>query len=245
MRNACARFLRFRAARRSARRPASIKGDVIFATSTPLTIAIPALFASTLGRTPFVFEVRDMWPDVPIAMGALRNPVAIWLAQRLEMAAYRRAKHVVALAPGMREDIIKKGIPPEEGLRHPRTVANFYVFAAAPPASPPRLEYEWLGHRESSSSTQGHSERSTVLTIRARCSSHCETRSGHSIRGYRSRTGTGKRAPTGCGVERSRSIVLHVRRRSQTRALALAARRGHGRRAGDWTTYCLERRRSE
>jgi glycosyltransferase involved in cell wall biosynthesis len=89
----------------------SIRCDLLFATSTPLTIAIPALVASWLRRTPFVFEVRDMWPDVPIAIGAIKSRTAIWLARRLEAAAYARASHIVALAPGMRDDIVAKGIP--------------------------------------------------------------------------------------------------------------------------------------
>jgi glycosyltransferase involved in cell wall biosynthesis len=93
------------------RRTIQLDSDVIFATSTPLTIAIPALIASTVKRVPYVFEVRDMWPDVPIAMGILRHPVLVWLARRLEMLAYQRAAHVVALAPGMRDDIVAKGIP--------------------------------------------------------------------------------------------------------------------------------------
>jgi glycosyltransferase involved in cell wall biosynthesis len=101
-------FLQFSA--RATFRACRLKGDVIFATSTPLTIAIPAMAASLVRHTPFVFEVRDMWPDVPAAMGILRNPVLLALARRLERLAYTRARHVVALAPGMRDDIIAKGI---------------------------------------------------------------------------------------------------------------------------------------
>jgi glycosyltransferase involved in cell wall biosynthesis len=88
----------------------TLKGDLVFATSTPLTIVIPGLIASTLRRVPLVFEVRDLWPDVPIAMGVLKNPIGKFLARRLEMTAYRRSAQVVALAPGMRDDIIAKGI---------------------------------------------------------------------------------------------------------------------------------------
>ena len=84
--------------------------DVVFATSTPLTVAIPGIIGSTLRRRPLVFEVRDLWPDVPIALGALRSPVTKWLARALERLVYARARHIVALAPGMREEIVAKGI---------------------------------------------------------------------------------------------------------------------------------------
>ena len=101
-------FLRFAIA--SARKAASIKADVVFATSTPLTIVLPGIFATWRQRVPLVFEVRDMWPAVPIAMGALRNPILIRAAYWLENLAYRRSKHVVALAPGMRDDIVSTGL---------------------------------------------------------------------------------------------------------------------------------------
>lgn len=96
---------------RASARATRLGGDVIFATSTPLTIALPALVASTLRRRPFVFEVRDLWPAVPIAIGVLTNPVAIKLARFLERLTYRRARHVVACAPGMREEIVASGVP--------------------------------------------------------------------------------------------------------------------------------------
>ena len=86
------------------------KADVIFATSTPLTIALPALAARFWQRKPMVFEVRDLWPDVPVAMGALSNPVFRWLAKFLEIVTYRSAAHIIALSPGMKEGIENKGI---------------------------------------------------------------------------------------------------------------------------------------
>jgi len=39
-----------------------------------------------------VFEVRDLWPELPIAMGALRNPILRWVARRLELWAYDHAE---------------------------------------------------------------------------------------------------------------------------------------------------------
>lgn len=79
--------------------------DAIFASSTPLTVAVPALIASMLKRQPFIFEVRDLWPSVPIALGYLSNPVLRRAAGALERLTYRRAAHVVALSPGMADGV--------------------------------------------------------------------------------------------------------------------------------------------
>ncbi|MCS3455406.1 glycosyltransferase involved in cell wall biosynthesis [Aeromonas sp. BIGb0405] len=91
----------------------TIKSDVVLATSTPLTIAIPAVIYSKIKNIPMVFEVRDLWPELPIAIGVLKNPVAIKLAKWLEVFAYKNAKRLVGLSPGMCDGIIQKGIAPE------------------------------------------------------------------------------------------------------------------------------------
>jgi glycosyltransferase involved in cell wall biosynthesis len=81
--------------------------DVIYATSPPLTMALPALVASLRWRAPLVFEVRDLWPEAPIQMGALRNPLARRLARALERLVYSRSARLIALSPG-----IQAGLPP-------------------------------------------------------------------------------------------------------------------------------------
>lgn len=89
--------------------------DLVFATSTPLTIAIPALLARLLHGAPMVFEVRDLWPELPVAVGALKNPLLIAAARGLERAAYMGARRVVALSPGMRDGVLRTGCRrPEE-----------------------------------------------------------------------------------------------------------------------------------
>lgn len=85
--------------------------DLVFATSTPLTIAIPGIVAKVRHRCPMVFEVRDLWPELPIAIGALRNPLLIWLARQLEKLAYRCSARVVALSPGMATGVARAGYP--------------------------------------------------------------------------------------------------------------------------------------
>lgn len=97
----------------AAARARKLEADVIFATSTPLTIAIPGILASKLKRIPMVFEVRDLWPEAPIAMGALTSPLMIYGAGLLERLAYRNSAHVVALSPGMKEGVVKQGVRSE------------------------------------------------------------------------------------------------------------------------------------
>jgi len=101
----------FSFALRSSKRARSLRGDVIYATSVPLTIVIPALWAALFRRTPILFEVRDLWPEMPIAVGALRNPILIFMARLLELVAYRTAAHIIALSPGMRDGVLARGIP--------------------------------------------------------------------------------------------------------------------------------------
>jgi glycosyltransferase involved in cell wall biosynthesis len=104
-------FVRF--AWLAARKAASLSGEIVFATSTPLTIALPAIYAARRNRIPMVFEVRDLWPEVPIAMGVLRNPMMKLVAKGLEWVAYHSSRHIVALSPGMAQGAVKRGVAPE------------------------------------------------------------------------------------------------------------------------------------
>lgn len=81
--------------------------DLVIATSTPLTVAFPALLRKLFKNTRYVFEVRDLWPEAPIQMGALKNSLLIWLLRKFEEITYKNAEHVVALSPGMQEGVTK------------------------------------------------------------------------------------------------------------------------------------------
>lgn len=87
--------------------------DVVFATTTPLTAGIPGIFARWLRRKPFVFEVRDLWPELPKAMGVITNPLVLWLMSVLEWASYRSADRLVGLSPGIIEGIAARGVDKE------------------------------------------------------------------------------------------------------------------------------------
>lgn len=85
--------------------------DVVFATSCPLTVALPGIAARVLRGIPFVFEARDLWPDIPIELGFIRGRLLKRLLLRFEKLAYRRARAIVALSPGARDAVTAKGIP--------------------------------------------------------------------------------------------------------------------------------------
>lgn len=92
----------------------SPRPDVIFATSTPLTVGIPGRAAAAMRRVPFVFEVRDLWPEAAIQMGAFSRTGLIGrFAKQLERYLYRHAAHVIALSPGMVAGVIQEGLAPE------------------------------------------------------------------------------------------------------------------------------------
>ncbi len=82
-------FRRF--ARKAQRAVLDAEPDLVFATSTPLTVGTPGMRAARAIGVPFVFEVRDLWPEIPIAMGIIRNPVMKWYLRRMERNIYRAA----------------------------------------------------------------------------------------------------------------------------------------------------------
>lgn len=84
--------------------------DIVFATTTPLTAGIPGICARWLKHKPFVFEVRDLWPELPRAMGLITNPFALWMMSALEWASYHSADRLVGLSPGIVEGIAARGV---------------------------------------------------------------------------------------------------------------------------------------
>lgn len=86
------------------------KYDLVFATTTPLTAGIPAIFARWLRGKPFVFEVRDLWPELPREMGVITNPAILAAMSALEWTSYRSAMRCVALAPGIAQGIARRGV---------------------------------------------------------------------------------------------------------------------------------------
>jgi glycosyltransferase involved in cell wall biosynthesis len=102
--------------------------DVIFATTTPLTAGIPGIVARWMRGRFFVFEVRDLWPELPRAMGVIRNPLVLWGMSLLEWASYRSAHRLVGLSPGIVQGIARRGVAPARITLVPNG-CDFEIFA--------------------------------------------------------------------------------------------------------------------
>lgn len=88
--------------------------DIIVSASPPLTIGLSADFLSRVFRVPFVYNVQDVWPDVVVRAGQLKNPSLIRLFQKMERYIYRRAAAVTVLSDQMRQNLLEKGVSPQK-----------------------------------------------------------------------------------------------------------------------------------
>ncbi len=87
-----------------------VKGvDLVWGTSPPIFQGLTAWMLARLKRVPFLFEVRDLWPQFAIAVGVLRSPILIRLSLRLERFLYRHADRLVVNSPGYLEHVVARG----------------------------------------------------------------------------------------------------------------------------------------
>ncbi|MVN78004.1 glycosyltransferase [Hymenobacter sp. HMF4947] len=98
----------WRAGRRIAR------PDVVWGISTPLTAAWAAARVARSWRVPWVFEVQDLWPSFPVAMGAVPTALARQQLFALEKRLYESAAHIVPLSPDMSHYVAQLGIAPSK-----------------------------------------------------------------------------------------------------------------------------------
>lgn len=140
------RIIAFFSFAKAARKKAiSLDGNIIFATSTPLTIALPAIPAAKKKKIPMVFEVRDLWPEMPIAMGALNNSILRYAAHWLERWAYKNSAAIVALSPGMKAGVVNTGYPAEKVAVIPNSSDNKEFLYNEEAANKFRTDRPWLG----------------------------------------------------------------------------------------------------
>lgn len=113
--------------------------DVVIGTSPQFFCAAAAYLLSIVKRAPFVFEVRDIWPQSAVELGALKNPLIIRALEAIELFLYRRARLIVVVAESTTSYLIGKGIPPAKIKCVPNGIDARYLADAGvtPPAPPP------------------------------------------------------------------------------------------------------------
>jgi colanic acid biosynthesis glycosyl transferase WcaI len=87
------------------------KHDVILVPSPPLSNGVIAEFISLLRGTPFVYNVQDIWPDVAIRAGVLKNRTMIGLLKMMERFVYKRAAGIAVISDGFKRNLQGKGVP--------------------------------------------------------------------------------------------------------------------------------------
>jgi len=88
----------------------SRRADVVVATSPQFFAAIGGYVVARLKRAPFVLEVRDLWPDSVVAVGAARRSPIIRFFEKVEVFLYRRSDHIVVVTQAFKRHIVGKGI---------------------------------------------------------------------------------------------------------------------------------------
>jgi glycosyltransferase involved in cell wall biosynthesis len=88
--------------------------DLVIGTSPQFFVAIAACFVAALRRRPFVFEVRDLWPESIVAVGAMRRGSFVGLLNRVSSFLYRRAALIVVVTEAFREVLVAHGVDPRK-----------------------------------------------------------------------------------------------------------------------------------
>ncbi len=88
--------------------------DVVIGTSPQFLTALAAFVISRIKRAPFIFEVRDLWPESIVQLGQIRNPWIIRLLEWLEMFLYRQASHIVVVTDSTATTLQHRGIPADK-----------------------------------------------------------------------------------------------------------------------------------
>ena len=118
--------------------------DVIVVSSPTFFSIFSAWFLARVKRSAMIVEVRDLWPAIFVELGVLTNPVLIRLLERLELAAYHAADHVVVVSEGFRDDLIERGVPAEKVT----TITNGADLDRFQVVEPDPADRTWLGATE-------------------------------------------------------------------------------------------------
>jgi colanic acid biosynthesis glycosyl transferase WcaI len=103
------------------------KFDLILAPSPPLTIGLAAWVLGLIDRVPFIYNVQEIYPDIAISLGILRNRNMIKIAKYIEQFIYSQSRSVVVISEWFRRRLLAKGVPPEKLTVIPNSVDTEFM----------------------------------------------------------------------------------------------------------------------
>lgn len=101
--------------------------DVILAPSPPLTIGLSAWILRLLRGAPFIYNVQEIWPELPVRLGVLRNRTLIRLFEWMEVFVYRQAEAIAVICQPFHRNLLAKGVPPAKLHLIPNFVDTEFV----------------------------------------------------------------------------------------------------------------------
>jgi len=116
------------------------KPDVVIATSPQFFCGWAGVLLSKLKRVPFILEIRDIWPDSIVAVGAIKNKLVLRSLEKLERIMYASATHIVTVGSGYRDKLVEKGVGPEK-ISIVSNGVNMQMFRPCPHDSSLRKKY--------------------------------------------------------------------------------------------------------
>lgn len=101
--------------------------DVILCPNGSFFSGITAWLLDKMKSAPFIYNVQDLYPDVPVRAGQLRNPYAIAALRSMEQFMYRKAAHITVITPAIRENLLAKGVPTDKMTVIPNFVDTDFI----------------------------------------------------------------------------------------------------------------------
>lgn len=89
------------------------RADLIFATSTPLTVGIPGRIGAAIKGIPYVFEVRDLWPEDLLDAGRIKPGLQYKMWEWIELFSYAKAKKILLVSKGFHDRLLERGFAPD------------------------------------------------------------------------------------------------------------------------------------
>jgi glycosyltransferase involved in cell wall biosynthesis len=90
------------------------KHDVFISTSPQFFCGLAGYFVKLIRRKPWIIEIRDLWPESIVAVGAIRNRVIIRILEYMESLVYRKSDHIIPVTDAFKLYMLEKNIPEEK-----------------------------------------------------------------------------------------------------------------------------------